>query len=335
MEDSRTLSGQLLCNETVTRADEKDLEEDTAFILSNYTFSEKEEEEHVQFLLKREDNGGLRRRESWSPAVDEWIKCARSDAIAWILKTSQSFGFQYQTAYLTVTYFDRFLSRRVIDREKRWAICLLQVACLSLAAKMEHRRAPAPSEFQLEDYDFDRKMINRMELLVLSTLEWRLISVTPFPYIHYFARKFSTEGSPPPENIISTAVEHILAVTRDEDFMCRRPSAMAGAATLVALDRKLTRQALEIKINTMTPGNFLEIGEVFSCYSRMKDLDMEKLKMLPSGSLSPYISPIRWRGIDVFQHSSVSSALGAKRKNLTFHEDDKQDHGTPSEKRNR
>lgn len=65
-----------------------------------------------------------------------------------------------------------------------WPARLLAVTCVSLAAKMENYRAPALSEFRAADeYAFSRVSIRRMELLVLSTLGWRMCGVTPFDYL--------------------------------------------------------------------------------------------------------------------------------------------------------
>ncbi|KAF2309663.1 hypothetical protein GH714_004508 [Hevea brasiliensis] len=96
-----------------------------------------------------------------SLGFDNWVKCVRLEAIAWILKSK--FGFRFQTAYLSITYFDRFLSKRSIENEKLWAVRLLSVACLSLAAKMEEIKAPALSEFHTEDYNFESKRSNLMD----------------------------------------------------------------------------------------------------------------------------------------------------------------------------
>ncbi|GMQ11099.1 hypothetical protein CsSME_00053865 [Camellia sinensis var. sinensis] len=109
-------------------------------------------------------------------------------------------------------HFDRFLSRRAIDSDKWWAMQLLSVACLSLAAKMEEYRVPSPSEFQLE-CDFESKVIQRMELLILNTLKWRMSSVAPFAFIHYFIRTLGNHQSPP-RNVVSRTVHLILAIMR-------------------------------------------------------------------------------------------------------------------------
>lgn len=99
-----------------------------------------------------------------------------------------------------------------MQSEQLWAIKLLSVACLSLAAKMEELNVPALSEFQLEDYHFESKVIQRMELLVLNTLEWRMASTTPFAFLYYFITKVWKES--PPTNVVSTIVGLILASMR-------------------------------------------------------------------------------------------------------------------------
>lgn len=93
-----------------------------------------------------------------------------------------------------------------------WAIRLLSVACLSLAAKMEELKVPSLPEFLLDDYNFDSKVIQRMELLVLSTLEWRMSSITPFDFLYFFIAKLCEKS--PPSNMVPRTVEIILAIVR-------------------------------------------------------------------------------------------------------------------------
>ncbi|KAI8005365.1 Cyclin-D5-3 [Camellia lanceoleosa] len=309
MEDSHSRSTSSLSSELLCQEAEPHL--DILINLSDYTVSDSEEEEEcIKLLLDREINVGFQTHNCSHIVIDNWIKCARLDAIAWILKTRSSLGFRFQTGYLAVTYFDRFLSRRAIDSDKWWAMQLLSVACLSLAAKMEEYRVPSPSEFQLEEYNFESKVIQRMELLVLNTLEWRMSSVTPFAFIHYFIRTLGNHHSPP-RNVVSRTIHLILAIMRDVNLMDHRPSVIAGAATLVALNRKLTRQAFENTINAFSPS---EIEDMSSCYNQMQELDMEKVTIVPKFKISSHLSPIRSREIDVFENSLVSSAIRTQQK---------------------
>lgn len=77
---------------------------------------------------------------------------------------------------------------------------------------MEECQAPALSEFAVEEYNFESKVIQRMELLVLNTLEWRMGSITPFAFIHYFIAKFCNQSPPP--NVASRTVQLTMAIMR-------------------------------------------------------------------------------------------------------------------------
>ncbi|CAO1939496.1 unnamed protein product [Urochloa humidicola] len=134
-----------------------------------------------------------------SVASEEWFRRARLAAVKWILETRGFFGFGHRTAYLAIAYFDSFLLRRRVDREAMpWAARLLSVACVSVAAKMEERQAPALSEFDAGDYDFCPASIRRMELLVLSTLGWRMAAVTPLDFLPCFASSSARTAAPAP-----------------------------------------------------------------------------------------------------------------------------------------
>lgn len=102
--------------------------------------------------------------------------------------------------------------------EKVWAIRLLSVACLSVAAKIEECHVPMLPEFPVSGYGlFESKAIQRMELLVLTELEWKMGSLTPFSYLNYFIHKFAANEEISKELIISNSVELILAMTRGNE----------------------------------------------------------------------------------------------------------------------
>lgn len=51
------------------------------------------------------------------------------------------------------------------------------------------------SQVCTEKYKFNAEAITNVEIFVMSSLKWRMKSVTPFSYINYFVDKF-TEGKP-------------------------------------------------------------------------------------------------------------------------------------------
>ena len=60
---------------------------------------------------------------------------------------------------------------------------------------------------------FEGKTIQRMELLVLTTLKWRMLAYTPCTFIDYFVRKMNDDQIPS-ERLISKAIQLILCSIR-------------------------------------------------------------------------------------------------------------------------
>ncbi|CAD6224613.1 unnamed protein product [Miscanthus lutarioriparius] len=154
----------------------------------------------------------------------------RMDAIDWIWKVHTYYGFGPLTACLAVNYLDRFLSLYQLPEGKAWTTQLLSVACLSLAAKMEETYVPPSLDLQVGDarYVFEAKTIQRMELLVLSTLKWRMQAVTPFSYIDYFLHRL-TGGDAPSRRAVLRSAELILCIARGTHCLDFRPSEIAAA----------------------------------------------------------------------------------------------------------
>ncbi|KAL4577512.1 hypothetical protein LXL04_013621 [Taraxacum kok-saghyz] len=219
-----------------------------------------------------------------------WLKCARLDAVNWIFSTREILGFQFRTAYLCLTYFDRFISRRFIDNGKDWAIQLLCIACLSLAAKMEELMVPSLSHYKAQGYNFESSVIQRMELMVLTTLEWKMSCITPFSYLHHFLPKINDERDYD-GFLVSKAIDLILDFSKDVNSMDHRPSVVAIASVLLACDDQLTRNTMEFKIGVLSSFYSLEKEHIHSCYNLLKEIQTKKNNTPCSISLTTHWSP--------------------------------------------
>lgn len=151
---------------------------------------------------------------------------------------------------------------------------------------MEERRAWPLSTLATGEYGFDSNQIQRMELLVLTTLNWRMHYITPFHFIHCFISCFFVEelNSSTKKQYISLVTQMLLAATKgkltylyficfyifinkyeiitlvelmciffyllnvDTNIMRHRSSTIAMAATLRVIDQNLTKESLEIKL---------------------------------------------------------------------------------------
>ncbi|KAF8781119.1 hypothetical protein HU200_001096 [Digitaria exilis] len=116
------------------------------------------------------------------------------------------------------------------QEDKAWMTRLLSVACLSLAAKMEETYVPSSLDLQVGEsrYVFESKTIQRMELLVLSTLKWRMQAVTPFSYIDYFLHRLNG-GDAPNRRAVRRSAELIMSIARGTHCLDFRPSEIAAA----------------------------------------------------------------------------------------------------------
>uniref|UniRef100_A0A6N2MH17 B-like cyclin n=1 Tax=Salix viminalis TaxID=40686 RepID=A0A6N2MH17_SALVM len=263
-----------------------------------------EEEEYLALLANQEPHRGFNAKDTL--VIDSWFRNARLEAITWILRTRKTFGFHFHTAYLSMIYFDRFISSRSIDRRHSWVVKLISVACISLASKMEEVQVPSLPEFQTDGVIFESKSVQRVELGILSTLQWRMNYATPFAFIRHFIMKFSRQDSPPRETI-SRTVRYILALMKERHSMSHRPSVIAAAASLVVINNSLTRTTLETQMNSVAYPGFLNVEDVFRCYSLLQQLDVENLR-----------SPA-----NVSSASRSSSVNDIKRRRLTFDDPDK------------
>ncbi|KAL1215337.1 Cyclin-D1-1 [Cardamine amara subsp. amara] len=201
----------------------------------------------------------------------------REDSVAWILKVQAYYNFQPLTAYLAVNYMDRFLYARRLPETSGWPMQLLAVACLSLAAKMDEILVPCLFDFQVEGvkYIFEAKTIKRMELLVLSVLDWRLRSVTPFDFLSFFAYKIDPLGTFL-GFFISHATEIILSNIKEASFLEYWPSSIAAAAILcVANELPCLSSAVNPHESPETWCDGLSKEKIVRCYRLMKAMAIE------------------------------------------------------------
>ncbi|XVF17332.1 hypothetical protein REPUB_Repub10bG0111600 [Reevesia pubescens] len=174
--------------------------------------------------------------------MDDYLKRLRSgdldlsvrrEALEWIWKACAYYRFGPLSICVSINYLDRFLSVYDLPRGKTWAVQLLAVACLSVAAKMEETKVPLSLDLQVGEpkFVFEAKTIQRMELLVLSTLKWRMQVLTPCSFIDYFLSKVCNDQYPS-STLMSRSLQVILCTIKGIDFLEFRPSEIAAAVAI-------------------------------------------------------------------------------------------------------
>ncbi|KAF5738228.1 hypothetical protein HS088_TW13G01124 [Tripterygium wilfordii] len=161
------------------------------------------------------------------------LMVARREAIEWILGVKAHYGFTALTAVLAVNYFDRFILRFKFQSDKPWMGQLTAVACLYLAAKVEETQVPLLLDLQVAEskYVFEAKAIQRMELLVLSTLQWRMNPVTPISFFDHIIRRLGLRNHLHLE-FLWRCERLLLSTMSDSRFASYLPSILAAAIML-------------------------------------------------------------------------------------------------------
>ncbi|XP_010244252.1 PREDICTED: cyclin-D3-2 [Nelumbo nucifera] len=188
-----------------------------------------EDEELLTLLAKEQQTHHLNNLDTANPS----LASARREAVEWMLKVNSHYSFSTLTAVLAVNYLDRFLSSLNIQRDKPWMTQLTAVACLSLAAKVEEIQAPLLLDLQVEEtkYVFEAKTIQRMELLVLSTLHWKMNPVTPLSFIDHIIRRLGLKNHLHWE-FLRRCERLLLSIIGDPGFVRYLPSILATATML-------------------------------------------------------------------------------------------------------
>lgn len=94
---------------------------------------------------------------------------------------------------------------------------------------MEERIVPGLSQYpQDHDFVFKPHVIRKTELLILSTLEWKLNLITPFHYFNYFVAKISllphdynknNNHSVSKDLVLLRSSESLLALTKGKSLL--------------------------------------------------------------------------------------------------------------------
>lgn len=216
---------------------------------------EKEEEEaELQSLFSKE------RGARPELAKDDWgAVAARREAVEWMLMVRGVYGFSALTAVLAVDYLDRFLAGFRLQRDNRpWMTQLVAVTCLALAAKVEETHVPFLVELQeVGDarYVFEAKTVQRMELLVLSTLGWEMHPVTPLSFVHHVARRL---GASPHHGefthwaFLRRCERLLVAAVSDARSLKHLPSVLAAAAMLRVIEEVEPFRSSEYKAQLLS-----------------------------------------------------------------------------------
>ncbi|KAJ6424356.1 hypothetical protein OIU84_025197 [Salix udensis] len=256
-------------------------------------------------------------------AEDPFLARARQEAVEWMLKVIAHYGFSALTSILAFNYLDRFLSGPCYQKDSRpWMIQLVAVTCLSLAAKVEEIHVPFLLDLQVEDtkYVFEAKTIQRMELLVLSTLKWKMHPVTPLSFLDHIIRRLGLKTQVHWEFL--RRCEHLLlSAVSDSRSVSYPPSVLATATMMHVIDQVETFNPIDYQ-NQLLDVLKITKEKVNGCYGLILELSrnrtdainksrkrkFESLPSSPSGVIGAVLSSDSSNDSWAVQGSSPSSS---------------------------
>lgn len=237
---------------------------------------------------------------------------SRLEAVDWLRKIHAHFSFGPLCAYLSINYLDRFLSAYEIPKGRAWMMQLLAVACISLAAKMEEAQVPLILDFQVCDskFIFEAKTIQRMELLVLTTLKWRMQAITPFSFIDCFLGKINGD-QPVKGSLISRSTQLMLSATAGIDFLEFRPSEIAAAVAMSVVGE--TQSVFDTEKAMSSLIQHVKKERVLKCVEMINELSLlsGSLKGLGATVSSVPQSPIGVLDAACLSYKTDDSAVGS------------------------
>ncbi|XP_015063619.1 putative cyclin-D6-1 isoform X2 [Solanum pennellii] len=166
----------------------------------------------------------------------------RRHSVFLISQVQSSYKFDGYIAYLAVNYIDRFLSKQAVLENKPWIVRILVIVSLSLAAKMRNVDLPLSDIQRDVGLNFDARSIHRMESLILDTLKWRLRSITPFSFLHFFNSFLKLGDSSLTRSLKQRASDIIFSTQYEIKLFVYKPSIIAASALLCAAEELIPLQ---------------------------------------------------------------------------------------------
>lgn len=215
------------------------------------------EEDELSSLLSREKNVVLGEGDLFRNRV---LMVLRKESVDWMIRVSTHYGFVAMTTILAVNYFDRFLFSPSFQTDKPWMNQLAAVASLSLASKVEEIHTPLLLDLQVEGskFVFESKTIMKMELLVLSSLQWKMNPVTPLAIFDYIMRRLGLITHHLHSEFVNRCERILLTIVNDSRSLIYLPSVIAVATMILVFKEIDPDNSLDYQDRLK---GFLEINE--------------------------------------------------------------------------
>ncbi|KAG2536650.1 cyclin-A3-1-like [Panicum virgatum] len=110
----------------------------------------------------------------------------RSILVDWLVEVAEEYKLVSDTLYLTISYVDRFLSVRALNRQR---LQLLGVSAMLIASKYEEISPPNVEDFcYITDNTYTKQEVVKMESDILNVLKFEMGNPTTKTFLRLFIR---------------------------------------------------------------------------------------------------------------------------------------------------
>ncbi|CAN8267788.1 unnamed protein product [Cochlearia groenlandica] len=157
----------------------------------------------------------------------------RGVLIDWLVEVAEEYKLLSDTLYLTVSYVDRFLSVKAVNRQK---LQLLGVSAMLIASKYEEISPPNVEDFcYITDNTYTRQEIVNMEADILLALKFEIGNPTSNTFLRRFTR-VSQEDDFKKSHLQMEFLSSYLSELSLLDYSCVKflPSIVAASSVFLA-----------------------------------------------------------------------------------------------------
>jgi len=124
-------------------------------------------------------------------------------------QVTEDYSFNGQTAWMSINYFDRYLSLAPMTPKQK--IELISLSCLLIASKFLECRSPSLEDLcTLSQNRLSKEDFISAELFVLMKLDWQLAVPSPHAYVHHLLRMVDVGGGIVPPALIQKHAEFFI-----------------------------------------------------------------------------------------------------------------------------
>ncbi|XP_051128437.1 putative cyclin-D6-1 [Andrographis paniculata] len=211
----------------------------------------------------------------------------RRSALSLIYQSKFSYDLDPFLVYLAANYVDRFLSKQEIREERSWIAHILVLASLSLAAKMrKFDLSDLLSDLQREvGLEFDSQSVQRMETILLASLQWRMRSITPFSFLQYFVSLLELEDAA--QCVKNRACDIIFNVQHELKLLQYKPSTVAASALVCAIQDLNKSDGFSSSEATICSSEYVNKQTLLECFTVMQKAARDDNEQTGNGTPGP------------------------------------------------